>query len=128
MGVLTIVLEKIFNLRDSDGVGKSDPYVKFELVQDNVVLDKKYGIKQSTMKPNDLSPVYNETFEYAGIPSLSNMVLHVRIMDDDVGLDDKLGGCNFKLDHLHLNETPKSIQEGCDKKKATIHLKLSYRD
>lgn len=40
MGVLTVVLKKITNLRDEDGLGKSDPYVKFELEKDKWFFDK----------------------------------------------------------------------------------------
>jgi len=35
MGILTIYLDKITNLVDDDHAGNSDPYVKFELEQDN---------------------------------------------------------------------------------------------
>lgn len=34
MAILTVFLDKISNLADSDLAGKSDPYVKFELAQD----------------------------------------------------------------------------------------------
>ena len=43
MGVLTVLLKNITNLADEDHIGKSDPYVKFELEQDNLVFDKDYG-------------------------------------------------------------------------------------
>jgi Ca2+-dependent lipid-binding protein len=43
MGVVTVTLLKILNLKDKDGVGKSDPYVKLELVKDRIGFDKKYG-------------------------------------------------------------------------------------
>ena len=156
MGVLTILLEKVTNLRDEDGIGRSDPYVKFELEQDNLVFDKGYGKKQSTKKKNVLNPVYHETFEFADIPSLNNMILKVRIMDDDIGRDTPLGSCQIKLKRLRLNENPKSVEEIVEKKEkpksscspikwiccgiclccfcrpkskdATIYLKLSYRD
>ena len=52
--------------------GASDPYVKFELEQDNLVLDKGFGKKQSSVKKDDNSPVYNETFTW-NIPTLKNM-------------------------------------------------------
>lgn len=127
MGFLTVNLDKVTDLRDADGVGLSDPYVMFELMQDNMVSDKSFGKKQSTKKNNDLNPVYNETFDFSGIPSMDNMVLLVKIMDDDVGRDGKLGSCKIKLEDLHLDGNPKKVEQGCDKKRATIHLKLSYR-
>lgn len=37
MGVLTINLVKCNNLKDADFIGKTDPYVKLSLEQDNVV-------------------------------------------------------------------------------------------
>lgn len=37
MGVLTVRLIKANNLKDADFIGKTDPYVKIELEQDNVV-------------------------------------------------------------------------------------------
>ena len=37
MGVLTVRLIKASNLKDADFIGKTDPYVKIELEQDNVV-------------------------------------------------------------------------------------------
>jgi Ca2+-dependent lipid-binding protein len=34
MAVLTVTLNKVTNLADEDVIGKTDPYVKFELEQD----------------------------------------------------------------------------------------------
>lgn len=130
MGALTILLEKVDNLRDGDLIGKSDPYVVFELKQDNFVLDKHFGKQESSHKSNVLSPVYNETFHFSEIPSLNNMVLSVTIMDDDIGGDDKLGSCKIKLENLGLTTTPKNVEHVVDRKlfrsNAVIHLKLSY--
>ena len=130
MGVLSVKLVKVTNLRDTDGVGKSDPYVKFELEQDNCIFDKGYGKQESTKKSSTMSPVYDETFEFGDIPSLNNMVLKVKIMDKDVGLDDEIGSCKIKLEKLHLTEM-KSMEVVVDKKKGyetVIHLELKYAD
>ena len=62
-----------------------------------------------------MSPVYDETFEFGDIPSLNNMVLKVKIMDKDVGLDDEIGSCKIKLEKLHLTEM-KSMEVVVDKK------------
>jgi hypothetical protein len=43
MGVLTVTLDKITNLKDKDGVGRSDPYVKLELKKERLGFDKKFG-------------------------------------------------------------------------------------
>jgi len=97
MGVLTIYLDKATNLKDKDAIGKSDPYIKFSLEQDNMILDKDYGSKKSTTKKGDLDPVYGETFTF-DIPSLKNMELKIKVMDDDIVSDDKMGKSKIKLD------------------------------
>ena len=45
MGKVTVVLEKLKNLKDTDGaMNHPDPYVKMELEKDNFgPFDKKYG-------------------------------------------------------------------------------------
>lgn len=75
MGILTVQLEKIENLRDADLIGKSDPYVQFYLEQDKKVFDKGFGRKESSKKKDELSPVYNEMFswELEGMDTLENM-------------------------------------------------------
>jgi len=73
MGKLTVTLDQITHLQDKDGIGKSDPYVTFYLEQDNMLFDKGYGKKESSHKKNDLSPEFNETFEWDDIPGLNNM-------------------------------------------------------
>lgn len=37
-------------------------YVKFDLEQDNMIMDKQYGSQKSSTKNNDTSPEYQETF------------------------------------------------------------------
>ena len=56
-------------------------------------------------------------------------------MDDDVGLDDKLGGCTIDLEDLHLNKTPKPVEKMIQSKKggwfakeAKIFIELSFED
>ena len=135
MGVLTVLLEKIDHLTDKDGIGRSDPYVKFELEKDKLLFDKGYGKKESTKKRNDLNPEYNEVFEFEGVPSLNNMVLKIWVVDDDVGVDKKIGYCEIKLEDLEikqdLGETVSKVierKEGFFKSDAVIHLKLSFRE
>lgn len=136
MGKLTVFLDKISHLRDEDTLGKSDPYVKFYLEQDNMIFDKGYGKQTSTKKKNDLNPKYGETFVFENVPSLENMVLHVQVMDDDTGLDDKIGGTKFKLEKLKLSSEPTEFEEVIDNKrgqgifsrKAKIYLKISYEE
>ena len=106
MGKIVIFLDKITNLCDQDVLGKSDPYVKFHLEQDNLVFDKNYGRKTSTKKRGELNPVFGETFEFDDVPSLKNLVLNVKVMDDDPGFDDKLGSCKIDLEELGLGPNP----------------------
>merc|ERR1739841_398309 len=93
-----------------DTIGKRDPYIKFSLEQDNMILDKDYGSKKSTTKKNDLNPVYCETFTF-DIPSLNNMILKIRVMDDDIVSDDKMGKSKIKLEKLGLSGEPMVIEE-----------------
>mmetsp|Transcript_68789 Transcript_68789/g.108437 ORF Transcript_68789/g.108437 Transcript_68789/m.108437 type:complete len:133 (+) Transcript_68789:115-513(+) len=130
MGVLTVYLDKIINLVDTDLVGKADPYVKFHLEQDNWVFDKTYGRVTSSKKKEELNPVYHEEFTFDDLPSLKNMVLRVKVMDDDILFDDKMGSCNIKLDELGLGEEALGVERVIDRnlisKNARIFLQLSY--
>jgi Ca2+-dependent lipid-binding protein len=85
---LTVVLEKVDHIKDDDGIGtgKSDPFVKFELEQDNLILDRNFGTKKSSRKRDVTNPVFNETFTWH-LPSdvgLKNLELVCKIMDDDI--------------------------------------------
>jgi Ca2+-dependent lipid-binding protein len=135
MGVLTVLLEKIDHLRDGDGIGRSDPYVKFELEKDKFLFDKGYGKKESTKKSNDLNPEYNEAFEFEDVPSLNNMILKIWIMDNDIGIDKKIGNCEIKLENVKITQDLGNTmslvidrKEGVFKRDAVIHLKLSFRE
>jgi Ca2+-dependent lipid-binding protein len=129
MGVLTVVLEKVTHLTDGDGVGRSDPYLKFELKKDKLLFDKNYGHKKSSKKRNTLNPEYNEVFVFEDVPTMNNMVLEVDIMDNDVGLDDRIGSVDINLEQYHLNDTPQEVQVVAPTKKGgspTVFLKLAY--
>mmetsp|Transcript_17205 Transcript_17205/g.22316 ORF Transcript_17205/g.22316 Transcript_17205/m.22316 type:complete len:132 (+) Transcript_17205:55-450(+) len=131
MGILNIFLDRIENLADEDHIGKSDPYVKFELEQDNLFLDKDFGEMVSTKKKDEQNPVYGEEFHF-NIPELKNMVLTVKVMDKDVGKDGKLGKCKIKLDKLGLDPTPHEYKGKVDNnlfsKDAFVYLNLSYHN
>merc|ERR1719401_1587363 len=64
MGILKVRLVKATNLADKDFIGKTDPYVRLELEQDNYLFDKDYGYQVSSTKSNDLNPVWNEDFQF----------------------------------------------------------------
>ena len=99
------------------------------------MFDKGYGKKQSTKKRNDLNPEYNEVFEFDGVPSLNNMELKIWVVDDDIGVDKKIGYCEIKLEDLPIaqdfGETiSKTVEnkDGLFKSDAVVHLKLSFRE
>mmetsp|Transcript_1089 Transcript_1089/g.1948 ORF Transcript_1089/g.1948 Transcript_1089/m.1948 type:complete len:103 (-) Transcript_1089:436-744(-) len=45
------------------------------------------------------------------IPEIKNMELTVKVMDDDVLKDDKMGKCKIKLEKLGLSGTPTHVKE-----------------
>ena len=130
MGKIVIFLDKITNLADKDTLGKSDPYVKFHLEQDNLVFDKNYGRKTSSKKRGELNPVFHETFEFDDVSTLKNLVLNVKVMDDDPLFDDKLGSCRIDLEDLGLGPEPTGTDRVVDnnlfRKDARIFLKISW--
>ncbi len=143
MGVLTIFLKKISNLCDEDNLGRSDPYVMFELEKDKWMFDKTLGKHQSSKKKNQCNPEYDESFTFKNVPTTDNMLLHVKgklhgrgtcrrdsgvtkwlndlfsfaVMDDDFGLDDQLGGCTIDLEKLGLSGEPTDVEQLIQNKK-----------
>jgi len=77
-----VTAERAEGLRDKDGLGKSDPYCKI-----------KFGNKshETQHKKNDLSPVWNETFEF----HTNANEIEVSVKDHDIGLDDTIGSCRI---------------------------------
>ena len=102
---------------------------QFELEQDNAFFDKDFGEMKSTKKKNEQNPVYGEDFNF-NIPTLNNMELKVKVMDDDVGPDEELGSCKIKLEKLDLGPEPIDIKRKVDNNifspDAYVFLKLSY--
>jgi Ca2+-dependent lipid-binding protein len=102
------------------------------LEQDNWTKDIDFGYQVSSHKKDDLNPVYGESFTWT-IPSLENMVLTIKVMDDDVGSrDDKVGGCKINLEKLALTGTPINIDRVIDKNvfsnDGKIFLKISFKE
>jgi Ca2+-dependent lipid-binding protein len=131
-GILTVHLVKMTNLVDGDYVGKTDPYVTFTLEQDNWVFDHTMGKVTSKKKSNTLNPEYDETFKFP-VSSLENLVLHVNVYDDDMGIDDKLAAIDIKVDDINPGTTPVLVERTIDEKKgkwfardSKIFLNLSY--
>ncbi|CAB9522807.1 Synaptotagmin 1 [Seminavis robusta] len=131
MGVLMVFLEKATKLTNRDVVGKSDPYVKFHLKQDNWVMDKNFGKAKSTTQQDNLDPYWNETYAF-DIPSLDKMLLNITVLDEDLGPDQHLGECTIPLDQLGLTDELMDVDRIIDgnsfHKDARIYLKLSYKE
>lgn len=133
MGVLTVLLDKCTGLKDSDSaMNGSDPYVVLRVEKDNWgPLDKSYGKKTSSKKQGNQNPVWGETFTWE-LPDLKNMVLYAKVMDSDIGLDDKLGNCEIKLDKVGLSGEPMEITKVVDNnlifKDGKIVLQISYTE
>mmetsp|Transcript_21930 Transcript_21930/g.52192 ORF Transcript_21930/g.52192 Transcript_21930/m.52192 type:complete len:138 (-) Transcript_21930:131-544(-) len=133
MGILKIRLVKASNLADKDYFGKTDPYVKLELEQDNYFLDRDFGYQVSSTKKNELNPVWNEDFQFGNVETLENMVLTLRVFDKDIGSrDDKCGYCKIQLSKEGLTRSPKRIEKTVDRKllrkNATIVVEVSYNE
>jgi Ca2+-dependent lipid-binding protein len=133
MGVLTVYLDKIRNLNDNDGIGRSDSYIKFHLKKDNVLFDKGYGDQVSSKKPDDNNPEYGETFTFEDVPSLESMVLHVQVVDDDfIEFDGIFPSCKIDLEKLNPSADGSSIETVIDdiviRRDAIIFLTISYAE
>ena len=132
-GTLNITLDKLTHLSDRE---KTDPYVIFVAEQDNWVNDHTMGKCTATKESSDLNPVYGESFTIP-VESLKNVVLKVKIFDDDAGYHNRVsGGCEIKVDDLiRPNEEPVLITRVIEEKKgkwfskdSKIYLKLSYTE
>lgn len=129
MTILTVHLSHVTNLSAGASFDEADPYVKFEIEQDKVLFDKDFGEMVSSKKKNEQNPVYSEDFKFE-IPTLENMELTCTVMDDDFGLDDKLGRCKIKLDDLDLSAEPLEVRKKVDDNRFSpdswIFLKLTW--
>jgi len=126
---LKVHLDKVTNLFGRDVVGTSDVYVTLEVEKDQFGFNKSFG-KKTSKKVDSLSPEYDETFEWL-LSDLDDMLLIVKVMDSDVGFDDKMGKVELKLDKLGLSATEKSVVEVVDKRRsgedAKVYLDITYK-
>merc|ERR1712192_42013 len=131
MPILKVTLLKISNLSDEDWIGKSDPYVKFEVYKDNWFSDETKGTATSTKKSGECNPEYNEEFVFM-LEELGNRVLKVTVMDDDVVTDDdKLGEAKIELDKQDLTpgedkEIEVTVDDNWSSKDAKATLILNW--
>lgn len=118
---------------DDSGLRRSSSSF-FSTIQDNVgPFDVNFGKQESSKKGNTLNPEYGETFAFHNVPSLDKLTLHVKIMDDDIGKDDKIGGCSVKIFELEGNlsnfvEVEKKIDNKLFRADARIHLKIKWEE
>ena len=75
--------------------------------------------------------MYGETFVW-NLPTLNNMELTIKVMDDDIVSDDKIGKCKIKLENLGLSSEPMEVTRKVDdnwfSKDAYIYLTIKYEE
>lgn len=142
MVVVTVFLEKVSDLKDTDGaMNHPDPYVVFTVKKDNFgPFDKEFGKHTSTKKQGTCNPEYGETFVFKDVPSMEKLTLHAKVWDQDIGLDDGLGHTSINLEkELTKHGEFKAFEEklswsgkGMIKKAVTgtptIFLKIKYEE
>lgn len=92
-----------------------------------------FGKQESSKKNNDLNPVYGETFAFHNVPSLEKLVLHIKIMDDDIGRDDKIGKCTVKMadineDLSNFVAVERKVDNKLFRADAKIFLKIKWEE
>ena len=108
-------------------------YVEWHTKQQNQkIVDQDVGQQKSSIKKDELNPVYGETFMFT-IPEASGHLLYMSVKDDEIGKDDSLGWCEIELDSVDgLGETPVEVSKVVDRnlitKNGMIFVKLSYKD
>ena len=89
-GILRVTLASASNLRNVDRIGTSDPYA---------VLTVGSLKKHSTVKDNNLNPVWNETFEFP-VTDASSQYLMCNIKDEGVGINRSLGNVRIAISQV----------------------------
>ncbi len=107
-GTLYVKLAKASFLRNTEVLGKMDPYVVM------TYKGKKY--KTNTAKDAGKEPVWNQVFKIAIHPSDKDEILTFDCLDSDMITDDKIGSAS-----LHLSEVCQ------DHKQQSKTLNLTYK-
>ncbi|KAG8651180.1 hypothetical protein MANES_07G098800v8 [Manihot esculenta] len=102
VGILHVKVVRAMKLLKADLLGTSDPYVKLSLTGD------KLPAKKTTIKKNNLNPVWNENFKLI-VKDPQSQVLQLQVFDwDKVGGHDRLGMQLIPLKVL-TNHEPKEF-------------------
>lgn len=101
---LVVKIKNAKGLKDRDGIfsGKSDPYVRVRLVEDNDI-NADVAEKKMTkiLNGGGADPVWNETFTFAGLDLPGTYTLRLNVLDKDYfTLDDALGEAVIDLGTL----------------------------
>ncbi|KAJ4801932.1 Calcium-dependent lipid-binding (CaLB domain) family protein [Rhynchospora pubera] len=128
VGTLEVKLVQARDLTNKDIIGKSDP---FSIVYIRPLPDK---MKRSKTIDNDLSPIWNEHFEFI-VEDVSTQNLTVKIYDDDgVQAADLIGCAQVRLKDLEPGKVKdiwvklvKDLEIQRDNKdRGQVHLELLY--
>lgn len=132
MGKLHVKVNKGVNLPIADSNGKSDPYCRFFIGDD----DKRHIFKTEVIRKN-LNPVWNEAFD-AEIKTRIDSKFRVEVWDYDRGVgDDRLGEALIDLEPLEpfqpkevvvtLINPSKDAKPPTNGQPSTIHLNLLFK-
>ncbi|XP_060213274.1 calcium-dependent lipid-binding protein-like [Lycium barbarum] len=128
-GKLLVTVVRANSLKNSEMVGKSDPYVV-------VYIRPLFKLKTKTID-NNLNPVWDQTFELIAEEKETQSLI-LEVFDKDVGQDKRMGVTKLPLNEL-VAETPKEIElrllpkldmlKVKDKKdRGTITVKVLYHE
>ncbi|CAG8440958.1 1031_t:CDS:2 [Diversispora eburnea] len=89
-GTLKVIVVRGKKLKDEDAIGKSDPYCELWIKKD-------YKQRTSTKK-GTCDPEWNETFTFNVD---GDHHLYLRVLDDDIVSDDKIGEAKVDLNEVY---------------------------
>jgi len=104
-GFLKVYLMRALNLPDKDLIGKSDPYAKVYLLDDNNKRFLDFNKKQKTKtKKNTQNPEFHEEFQFSmNLQLIRTLRTVIEIWDDDFGKDEFLAGVMFTMASFNLS-------------------------
>ncbi|KAJ8564531.1 hypothetical protein K7X08_000991 [Anisodus acutangulus] len=99
-GKLIVTVVRANSLKNSEMIGKSDPYVV-------VYIRPLFKLNTKTIN-NNLNPVWDQTFELIAEDKETQSLI-LEVFDKDVGQDQRMGVTKLPLNEL-VAETPKEIE------------------